>query len=160
MNLREFFKKLRSPLGASLLFLAAIVTLAFSAVPFLIREDAGTLQVVRSESGEASFNIPARPKRFLPRPQRSGRPVPVPKRLIPPKNQTEPAGRSLPPTTALRPGNGVRGSRPELLPSTAVGARRFRDRKSRSSTASPVPGEAKSSFRTASHPMAGCWPVK
>ena len=62
MNLREFFKKLRSPLGTSLLFLAAIVTLAFSAVPFLIREDAGTLQVVRSESGEASFNIPGKAK--------------------------------------------------------------------------------------------------
>ena len=62
MNLREFFKKLRSPLGTSLLFLAAIVTLTFSAVPFLIREDAGTLQVVRSESGEASFNIPGKAK--------------------------------------------------------------------------------------------------
>ena len=159
MNLREFFKKLRSPLGTSLLFLAAIVTLTFSAVPFLIREDAGTLQVVRSESGEASFNIPGKAK-AISAAASAERQVPVPKRLISPKNQTEPAGRCLLPTTASRPGNGVRGARPELLPSTAVGARRFRDRKSRSSTANPAPGEAKSSFRTALRPMAGCWPVK
>ena len=59
MNLREFFKKLRSPLGTSLIFLAAIVTLAFSAVPFLIREDGGKLQPIHeSVSRDATLDIP------------------------------------------------------------------------------------------------------
>ena len=59
MNLREFFKKLRSPLGTSLIFLAAIVTLAFSAVPFLIREDCGKLQPIHeSVSRDATLDIP------------------------------------------------------------------------------------------------------
>lgn len=59
MNLREFFKKLRSPLGTSLIFLAAIVTLAFSAVPFLIREDGGKMQPIHeSVSRDATLDIP------------------------------------------------------------------------------------------------------
>ena len=59
MNLREFFKKLRSPLGTSLIFLAAIVTLAFSAVPVLIREDGGKLQPIHeSVSRDATLDIP------------------------------------------------------------------------------------------------------
>lgn len=59
MNLREFFKKLRSPLGTSLIFLATIVTLAFSAVPFLIREDGGKLQPIHeSVSRDATLDIP------------------------------------------------------------------------------------------------------
>ena len=59
MKLREFFKKLRSPLGTSLIFLAAIVTLAFSAVPFLIREDGGKLQPIHeSVSRDATLDIP------------------------------------------------------------------------------------------------------
>lgn len=59
MNLREFFKKLRSPLGTSLIFLAAIVTLAFSAVPFLSREDGGKLQPIHeSVSRDATLDIP------------------------------------------------------------------------------------------------------
>lgn len=53
------FQKLRSPLGTSLIFLAAIVTLAFSAVPFLIREDGGKLQPIHeSVSRDATLDIP------------------------------------------------------------------------------------------------------
>ena len=32
MNLREFFKKLRSPMGATILFLAAIVVLVLAVI--------------------------------------------------------------------------------------------------------------------------------
>ena len=63
MNLREFFKKLRSPLGTSLIFLAAIVTLAFSAVPFLIREDGGKLLPIHETvSRDATLDIPGSAK--------------------------------------------------------------------------------------------------
>lgn len=59
MNLREFFKKLRSPFGTSMMFLTAIVTLALAVMPFLIREDAGKIQPIRDTvTREASLDIP------------------------------------------------------------------------------------------------------
>ena len=63
MNLREFFKKLRSPLGTSLMFLTAIVTLALAIMPFLIREDAGKIQSIRETfTREATLDIPGSAK--------------------------------------------------------------------------------------------------
>lgn len=40
MNLREFYKKLRSPMGTTLLSLGGLVLLVLLALPLLLRNDA------------------------------------------------------------------------------------------------------------------------
>lgn len=75
MNLREFFKKLRSPMGATILFLAAIVVLVLAIIPFLLRDDAGKLAVItRSESSEGSYEIPGTTKEINPQAGQHSRP--------------------------------------------------------------------------------------
>ena len=57
MNLREFYKKLRSPMGTSLLSLGGLVLLVLLALPFLLRTDAGKLEVNRTSGGDGSYDI-------------------------------------------------------------------------------------------------------
>ena len=57
MNLREFVKKLRSPMGTTILFLSGLVILILLLLPMLLRDDAGKLEVNRPASGEGTFDI-------------------------------------------------------------------------------------------------------
>lgn len=57
MNLREFYKKLRSPMGTSLLSLGGLVLLVLLALPFFLRTDAGKLEVNRTSGGDGSYDI-------------------------------------------------------------------------------------------------------
>ena len=111
MNLREFFKKLRSPLGTSLIFLAAIVTLAFSAVPFLIREDGGKLQPIHeSVSRDATLDIPGSVKAISavppdkPQPSSDG----VSGSSADSTSKINGSGRPLPPSSIARTNSGHR----------------------------------------------------
>lgn len=57
MNLREFFKKLRSPMGTTWLSLGGLVLLVLLALPLLLRNDAGKLEVNRTGGGEGAYDI-------------------------------------------------------------------------------------------------------
>ena len=57
MNLREFAKKLRSPMGTAILFLSGLIVLILLVLPFLLRDDAGKLQVIRPTVGEGAYDI-------------------------------------------------------------------------------------------------------
>ncbi len=57
MNLREFFKKLRSPMGTTWLSLGGLVLLVLLALPLLLRNDAGKLEVNRTGGGEGTYDI-------------------------------------------------------------------------------------------------------
>ena len=57
MNLREFVKKLRSPMGTTILFLSGLVILILLLLPMLLRDDAGKLEVNRPAGGEGTFDI-------------------------------------------------------------------------------------------------------
>ena len=57
MNLREFYKKLRSPMGTTLLSLGGLVLLVLLALPLLLRNDAGKLEVNRTSGGEGTYDI-------------------------------------------------------------------------------------------------------
>ena len=57
MNLREFAKKLRSPMGTAILFLSGLIVLILLVLPFLLRDDAGKLQVIRPAAGEGAYDI-------------------------------------------------------------------------------------------------------
>lgn len=57
MNLREFYKKLRSPLGTTLLSLGGLILLVLLSLPLLLRNDAGKLEVNRNVGGEGTYDI-------------------------------------------------------------------------------------------------------
>ena len=57
MNLREIAKKLRSPMGTAILFLFGLIVLILLVLPFLLRDDAGKLQVIRPTSGDGAYDI-------------------------------------------------------------------------------------------------------
>ncbi len=57
MNLREFYKKLRSPMGTTWLSLGGLVLLVLLALPLLLRNDAGKLEVNRTGGGEGTYDI-------------------------------------------------------------------------------------------------------
>ena len=57
MNLREFVKKLRSPMGTTILFLSGLVILILLLLPMLLRDDAGKLEGNRPAGGEGTFDI-------------------------------------------------------------------------------------------------------
>lgn len=57
MNLREFYKKLRSPMGTTLLSLGGLVLLVLLALPLLLRNDAGKLEVNRTVGGKGTYDI-------------------------------------------------------------------------------------------------------
>lgn len=57
MNLREFYKKLKSPMGTTILSLGGLVLLVLLCLPLLLRNDAGKLEVRRGSGGEGSYDI-------------------------------------------------------------------------------------------------------
>ncbi len=57
MNLREFYKKLKSPMGTTFLFLGAILLLVLLCLPLLLRDDAGKLEINRKGDGEGTYDI-------------------------------------------------------------------------------------------------------
>ncbi|MDD5597953.1 MAG: hypothetical protein PHV82_08415, partial [Victivallaceae bacterium] len=57
MNLREFYKKLKSPMGTTFLFLGALVLLVLLCLPLLLRDDAGKLEINRKGDGEGTYDI-------------------------------------------------------------------------------------------------------
>ena len=57
MNLREFYKKLRSPLGTTLSSLGGLILLVLLCLPLLLRNDAGKLEVNRNSGGEGTYDI-------------------------------------------------------------------------------------------------------
>lgn len=57
MNLREFRKKLKSPMGTTILSLGGLVLLVLLCLPFLLRNDAGKLEVNRGNTGDGTYDI-------------------------------------------------------------------------------------------------------
>ena len=57
MNLREFYKKLKSPMGTTLLSLGVLVLLVLLCLPLLLRDDAGKLEINRKGDGEGTYDI-------------------------------------------------------------------------------------------------------
>jgi len=103
MNLREFFKKLRSPMGATILFLAAIVALVLAIIPFLLRDDAGKLAVItRNESKEGSYEIQG-----------------TTKEINPPSGQRSRPGQTAPSAASRPEGKSGPGQSPEVSGNSA-----------------------------------------
>ncbi len=80
MNLREFYKKLRSPMGTTLLSLGGLILLVLFSLPLLLRNDAGKLEINRRGDGEATYDIQSNIKAVATPPARHSADVP-------PKNQ-------------------------------------------------------------------------
>lgn len=57
MNLREFYKKLKSPMGTTFLSLGGLTLLVLLCLPLLLRDDAGKLEVIRKGDGEGTYDI-------------------------------------------------------------------------------------------------------
>ena len=79
MNLREFRKKLKSPMGTTILSLGGLVLLVLLCLPFLLRNDAGKLEVNRGSTGDGTYDIQsnikaiATPPKHQPFPEVSGK---------------------------------------------------------------------------------------
>ena len=76
MNLREFYKKLRSPMGTTLLSLGGLILLVLFSLPLLLRNDAGKLEINRRGDGEATYDIQSNIKAVATPPARHSADVP------------------------------------------------------------------------------------
>ena len=103
MNLREFVKKLRSPMGTTILFLSGLVILILLLLPMLLRDDAGKLEVNRQAGGEGTFDINSNIKAVTTPPKK-----PVPKQKQPEKDGKDSDKKS--PRPPLPPGRSSNGT--------------------------------------------------
>ena len=96
MNLREFAKKLRSPMGTAILFLSGLIVLILLVLPFLLRDDAGKLQVIRPSVGEAAYDIAGNIKAVNLPPQRKQESKNQPEKLTEQRTENTPPTRNAP----------------------------------------------------------------
>ncbi len=117
MNLREFYKKLKSPMGTTVLSLGALVLLVLLALPLLLRDDAGKLEVNRRGNAEGTYDIPSNIKAVATPPKHQRRDETPAKK--PEKATTEQPGKSGAPRPPVPP----KGSAEKSLSGRSVSVR-------------------------------------
>lgn len=106
MNLREFYKKLKSPMGTTVLSLGVLVLLVLLCLPLLLRDDAEKLEVNRRGGSEGSYDIQSNIKAVATPPKHR-------------RNEDDPAGKPEAKTVPDKPGNSA--PRPPVPPQSTGG---------------------------------------